>query len=87
MKTWQRSKRRLVCGRCCGPIQIGDPMLVLHSPEHGWKKCRCVGCAGEPAPELPALEVVSPQSLVPSSGFVRVGRVPFDVKARQAGGD
>jgi len=85
MKTWIRSKRRLVCGRCCDAIQIGDPMLVLHSPEHGWKKCRCQACAGEPVPELPALEVQSPPLTVPSQGFTRVGRIPFDVKARQAG--
>jgi hypothetical protein len=57
MKTWQRSPRRLVCGRCCGAIQIGDPMLILHSPEHGWKKCRCRECAGEAVPELPELVV------------------------------
>jgi len=62
-------------------------MLVLHSPEHGWKKCRCVTCAGEPVPELPALEVQRPQSLATSSGFTRVGRIPFDVKQAQAGKD
>ena len=80
MKTWQRSRRRLVCGRCCLPIQIGDPLLVLHSLEHGWKKARCVHCAGEPCPELPALE--------PPADFVKIGAaIPFDVKAAQAGKD
>ena len=57
-------------------------MLVLHSPEHGWRKARCVQCAGEPCPELPALETTD------ASGFVKVGAsVPFDVKAAQAGKD
>jgi hypothetical protein len=82
MKTWQRSQRRLVCGRCCAAIPIGDPMLVLHSPEHGWKKCRCRECAGEPAPELPELRTTD------ASAFVKVGAsLPFDVKHAQAGRD
>jgi hypothetical protein len=82
MRTWQRSKRRLVCGGCCAPIQIGDPFLVLESLEHGWKKARCRACAGEPTPELPPLQTTELR------GFVQVGAaVPFDVKQRQAGKD
>jgi len=91
MRTWQRSPRRLVCGRCCLPIQVGDPMLVLHSPEHGWKKARCRDCAGEPVPELPPLAPRTTDATVRSSSpssFVQVGAaVPFDVKAAQAGKD
>ena len=35
-------------------------MLVLHSPEHGWKKARCKDCAGEPVPEdLPSLKATA----------------------------
>ena len=88
MRTWQRSRRRLVCGRCCAAIAIGDPLLVLESPDHTWKKARCQACAGEPVPELPALEAATPQLLgttVP--GFVKVGRIPFDYKQAQAGRD
>ena len=85
MRTWLRSPRRLVCGRCCAAIQIGDPMLVLQSPEHGWKKARCRDCAGESVPELPELVVRTTE--VPAS-FVKVGAVAaFDYKQRQTKDD
>jgi hypothetical protein len=60
-------------------------MLVLHSPEHGWKKCRCRDCAGEPVPDLPELVVRTTE--VPAS-FVKVGAVAaFDYKQRQTKDD
>jgi hypothetical protein len=66
-------------------------MLVLHSPEHGWKKARCRNCAGEPAPELPPLPERTTDAVVRASrpsSFVQVGAaVPFDYKAAQAGRD
>jgi hypothetical protein len=66
-------------------------MLVLHSPEHGWKKCRCRECAGEAVPELPELVVRTTDLGTPAPsarGFVKVGAlVPFDVKHAQAGRD
>jgi hypothetical protein len=59
-------------------------MLVLQSPEHGWKKARCRDCAGEPVPELPPLA----ERTTDASGFVKVGAsMPFDLKAAQAGKD
>jgi hypothetical protein len=64
-------------------------MLILHSPEHGWKKCRCRECAGEAVPELPELEVRTTDLGTPTPrtrGFVKVGAlVPLDVKQRQVG--
>ena len=59
-------------------------MLVLHSPEHGWRKARCKDCAGEPVPaELPELRTTDTPS-----GFVKVGEaVRFDVTQAQAGTD
>jgi hypothetical protein len=67
-------------------------MLVLHSPEHGWKKCRCRECAGEPCPELPEIKITALDGVTlcntDSKAFVKVGAlVPFDVKHAQAGRD
>jgi hypothetical protein len=57
-------------------------MLILHSPEHGWKKCRCRECAGEAVPELPELRTTD------ASSFVQVGAVvPQDFKTRAVGED
>jgi hypothetical protein len=64
-------------------------MLVLHSPEHGWKKCRCRECAGEAVPELPELELHTTDLGTPAPrtrSFVKVGAVvPQDVKTRAVG--
>jgi hypothetical protein len=64
-------------------------MLVLHSPEHGWKKYRCRECAGEPTPELPELELRTTDLGTPAPrtrAFVKVGAlVPLDYKMAAAG--
>jgi hypothetical protein len=66
-------------------------MLILHSPEHGWKKCRCRDCAGEAAPELPELELHTTDLGTPAPrtrAFVKVGAlVPQDFKQRAVGDD
>jgi hypothetical protein len=66
-------------------------MLVLHSPEHGWKKCRCRECAGEAVPELPELEVRistfnAGLTAENEHSFVKIGAlVPQDFKTRAVG--
>jgi hypothetical protein len=66
-------------------------MLILHSPEHGWEKCRCRECAGEAVPELPELVVHTTDIGTPTPhqpSFVKVGAlVPQDVKTRAVGED
>jgi hypothetical protein len=67
-------------------------MLVLHSPEHGWKKCRCRECAGEAVPELPELKTTALDGVTlrntDAKAFVKVGAlVPLDVKQSAAGRD
>jgi hypothetical protein len=66
-------------------------MLILHSPEHGWRKCRCRECAGEAVPELPELVIRTTDLGTPAPRtreFVQVGAlVPQDFKTRAVGED
>jgi hypothetical protein len=65
-------------------------MLILHSPEHGWKKARCKDCAAEPVPELPELVVRTTDLGTPAPrtrSFVKVGALVLDVKQRAVGRD
>lgn len=48
MKVWARLRAAQSCGLCGGEIAKGTPALELAGP--GWRKLRCVACAGEPAP-------------------------------------
>lgn len=49
MMIWARLRAAQSCGLCGGEIAKGSPALELAGP--GWRKLRCVGCAGEPMPE------------------------------------
>lgn len=51
--TWERARMAQHCGACGGTIAIGAPIQVLTK----YRKVRCDGCATEPAPDLPALDL------------------------------
>lgn len=85
MRTWIRTPRRLVCGKCAAPIAIGDLAQVLSRAEQTWRLHRCVSCAdGEPPEDLPALPErieVTPQ---PKRHFAKMARMAEDWKAKAA---
>ena len=55
MKHWRRLTGEAICGRCGERIPAGGPALVLTLQGVTRLKFRCPACAGEAAPELPAV--------------------------------
>jgi len=93
VREWARASVDTVCG---GPhatftlIRKGDPVLVLKGPGYGreaagFRKVRCVKCAGPAPADLPPLEehtvTIRPMLHLRSGA----GALPFDYKAAQAG--
>lgn len=56
MREWQRARLAKLCGYCGRVIAVGEPVLLRSLHGHSWQLARCEACAGEPAPELPAIE-------------------------------
>ena len=89
MSVWLRASSDVSCG-CCGTvIRRGEPVRVLTLAQLK----RCAACAGEPAPELPALEApirATPQPTPKRGRTERFGAMAVvkrfeDWKARQSG--
>lgn len=59
MRTWQRVDRHTLCGGCGAVIPAGAPMLLMTISTVKRARWRCVGCAGEAPPDLPATVVSS----------------------------
>lgn len=86
MRLWQRADRPTLCG---GPhdspevIAIGEPVFVITILGVGKPKYRCVSCAGEAVPDLPAYveRVVPLKPMTP----IRALKLPMDFKKRASG--
>lgn len=88
MTRWTRVQSDTLCGHCPHLIRRGDPVLEIRIVGVKSVKRRCVACAGEPVPDLPAWVERQPiQPTAPVFTPVRqlVGTLPFDYKARQIG--
>jgi len=82
MSEWRRQRFPARCGYCGTPIDLGAPVLVLTLGR--LEKRRCVACAGEAPPELPAIVLERPPA--PPLTMVRFtpSMLPLDWKSRQA---
>ena len=84
MTTWTRAAVDTLCGGTCGrrTIPAGEPMQVLELPAIKRSFFRCVACAGEAPPDLPARVEREPLPGLRAfdkrlSEMTRVGELPF----------
>ena len=87
MKTWARAKLERRCGFCGNSIAVGEPFLERWIAGHGWKKVRCIKCAGELAPDdLPLLmpRLIAAVPMTPIAPMRPVRGLALDWKQRQA---
>ena len=82
MRDWQRARLAKMCGNCGHLCAIGEPVLILSRAAAKWQLVRCAACAGEPVPELPALEPRRPTVLTtPIQPMLAVQSLARDWKA------
>lgn len=84
MKSWERSKRAVMCGGCSQMVAVGDPVAWLSADGQTWKLLRCAACMakeGELAPDLDPL----PAPVEARPTMTPIGKMAFDWKLSQAG--
>lgn len=82
MKTWERARSDRRCGLCGQNIDAGEPVLLRSLPGQSWQSARCEACAGEPAPELPALQPLPrAERMTPVQPMLAVASLARDWKA------
>lgn len=82
-RTWIRTPSARRCGYCGATIARGAPLQLTQIVGLDRPLIRCAQCAGEPAPELPA--VVERTPIAPSFGMSRVGALAQDWKQKASG--